>query len=78
MPSANLRDCPSTGEPCAAKAACTVRRGANGKGPTGNGRYLAGGLPYFTHPLPVSSTLGERVPELRADIDSSHDSGARA
>src|SRR5215210_3323813 len=49
MPSADLRDCPSTGEPCAAKAARTVRRGADGKGP-GN-RYLAGGLPYFAHPL---------------------------
>ena len=32
MPSADLPDCPSTGEPCAVKAASTVRGGADGKG----------------------------------------------
>ena len=32
MPSADLRDCAPTGEPCAVKAARTVRGGADGKG----------------------------------------------
>src|SRR5215212_1098287 len=47
MHRADLRDCASTGERCARKRARTVRRGADGKGPTDNGRYLAGGLPYL-------------------------------
>ena len=46
MPSADPRDCSSTGEPGAVKAARPVRRGADGKG-LGN-QHLAGGLPYFT------------------------------
>ena len=32
MPTADLRDCAPTGEPCAVKAARTVRGGADGKG----------------------------------------------
>src|SRR5919202_5227261 len=41
MPSADLRDGASTGEPCAAKAACTVRGGADGTGLAQAGTSLA-------------------------------------
>src|SRR5919199_3989624 len=41
MPGADLRDCPSTGEPCAPKGACTVRGGADRKGPVQAGTSLA-------------------------------------
>jgi hypothetical protein len=59
MPSADLRNYSSTGEPGAVKAACPVRRGADGKGPCK--RYLAGGLPYLAHPPPFLGYLSAIV-----------------
>src|SRR5437763_9847023 len=41
MPSADLRDGSSTGEPCAPKGACTIRGGAVGKGLEQAGTSLA-------------------------------------
>ena len=43
---------PDAGERCASKGACTVRRGADGKGP--GDRHLAGGLPNWTRVAPSS------------------------
>src|SRR5919199_5239130 len=53
MPSANLRDGASTGEPCAAKAACTVRGGAVGKRVAQTRTPLAA---YSTLPICVRRT----------------------
>ncbi len=86
MPSADLRDCSFTGEPCAPKGACTVRGGAVGKGPVQAGTSLAaystqlirdepaGGAACASVPLPVVSdraALTSLAPQPRCTSNSS-------
>ena len=64
MPSADPRDCASTGEPCAVKAASTVRGGADGTGlqstsPAAYSTYpVRGQLLALLHPDCQDSRLG--------------------
>ena len=62
MPSAGLRDCSSTGEPCAPKGVCTVRGGAVGKGPVQAGTSLAAySTQLVRRQLPALLVIGCRV-----------------